>query len=337
MLQRDTFKDNLEGLIRFLIALAAAFVVIGLLAFVINSCTMEAHAENPCPDNSDECWQKYNTEAMKGKSEAGKPTIEPAKKDVAYGLKNGLKWCVSEKSKCGKGIRKRTAKRMAEYGPWFGKYSGGRLKEHQALISACEAPVGPAQCSPDKVLEECGLLGIKETMAETCNVNVADPEASIWCASYMANKRMIRLAEKYPQLKQSPRDWYMLSGLVGSMGTMAMIMIKDSHALDVKADGTLKHKSPHGRIMNWLKWIHKYQPENIGKMMVYARFKEHKIGFKLGRQVAVLKIIEGEYYPDGITFKTPVLIPRPEHLPAFPGKKLHGRFDKFPDMVKHKP
>ena len=337
MLQRDTFKDNLEGLIRFLIALAAAFVVIGFLAFVANSCSLEARAENPCPDNSDECWQKYNAAAVKGQSEAGEPTVEPVKKDVKYGLVNGLKWCVNPKSKCGKGIRKRTAKRMDEYGPWFRKYSGARLPEHMAMISATESPVGPAQCSPDKVLEECGLLGVKEDMAEKCDVNVADPEASIWCASYMANKRMLKLAEKYPQIKQSPRSWYMLSGLVGSMGTMAMIMIKDSHALDVNDDGTLKYKSPHNRVMNWLKWIHKYKPENIGKLLVYARFKEHKIGFKIGRQVAVLSILEGDYYPDGITFNTPVLIPRPVHLPEFPGRKLHGKFDKFPDMVKRMP
>jgi len=336
-MRHDTFIDNFEGLFRFIVAIAAALLLCGLLGVLADSCTRDAHAENPCPDNSDECWQKYNAEAERGMAEAGKPTVEPKKKTVIDGLKNGQKWCTSPKARCYKAIRVRTQKRMDEYGPWFIKYSGGRLPEHIAMISSTESPVGPAQCSPDKVLEECGLMGTKESMAEKCDVNVADPEASIWCSSYMANKRMLKLVEKYPQLKQSPRDWYMLSGLVGSMGTMAMIMIKDSHSLDVKADGTLKHKSPHGRIMNWLKWIHKYQPENIGKLLVYARFKEHKIGFKLGRQVAVLKIIEGEYYPDGITFKTPVLIPRPEHLPAFPGKKLHGRFDKFPDMVKHKP
>jgi len=314
-------------------------VLLFLVGVVATECCDNLYAadNNPCPDNSDEYWRKYSDEAEKGQSEAGGLTILPKKKTVKDGLVNGMKWCMNSKSKCYRAIRNRLEKRYEMYKAWWDKYSGARKPRHQALTSCTEAPVGPAQCSPDKSLEECGLMGIKESQAEACNVNVCDPESSIWCAGYFANKRMLKVAEKYPAIMQAPRDWYMITGFIGGLGTMGYILVKDSGAASTNDDGTLRYKSPYNRVVTWLKWVHAYKPENIGKMMVYGRFKEEKLGFRVGRTKAVLDIIE-EYHPDGLTFNSmPVLIPRPPHLPKFPGKYLHGKCDKFPEMLKRKP
>lgn len=331
-------RSRIMGAVDRVLPGVAVIIVCFVLAFAIRTCQSAAEVPGSveCPDNSDECWNKYSKEASKGVSEAGKPTLEPPKKTVKDGLINGMKWCMNPKSKCYHGIRARLEKRYKMYKAWWDKYSGARKPRHQALTSCTEAPVGPAQCSPDKSLEECGLMGIKESQAEACNVNVCDPESSIWCAGYFANKRMLKVAEKYPAIMQAPRDWYMISGFIGGLGTMGYILVKDSGAVSTNDDGTLRYKSPYNRVVTWLKWVHAYKPENIGKMMVYGRFKEEKLGFRVGRVKAVLDIVE-EYHADGLTFSTPVLIPRPTYLPEFPGMSAHGKCDKFPEMLKRVP
>ena len=179
-------------------------------------------------------------------------------------------------------------------------------------------------------------MGIKASMAEACDVNICSPEASIWCSGYFANKRMIKIANKYPQITQAPRDWYMITGFIGGLGTMGYILVKESQALKTNSDGNLVYASPYNRVVHWLKWVHAYKPQTISKMMVYGRFAEEKLGFRVGRSKAVLDIVE-EYHPDGLTFSTPVLIPRPTHFPKYPGRKLHGQCDKFASMLKKKP
>lgn len=263
-------------------------------------------------------------------------------KTAKNGIIAGKGWCLHESSKCSKSIPKRLARRMDEYGEWFEQYAGGLIPAHIAMTSITEAPEGPAQCSPDKQLKECGLLGIKYTQARDCNINVCDPEASIWCAARGGNARRIAMLKKYPQLKLAPpKDQYLIAGMAGGIGNLAITLIKKSGALDtIGSNGTekLKYDSPYNRLLTWFGNSKKSQDENN---TLYGRLTAYKVGFRISRGQAVMQHLM-DYYGvdsfDDLPYGEFKIIPRSDHFAEYPGNSKHGKCEKyFKQMLKHKP
>ena len=265
--------------------------------------------------------------------------------DFGDGVESGMWWCLSPKSRCYTKMRKRFVKRYETFKTWFIKYAAGMIPAHIAMTSTTEAPAGPHQCSPDKKLKECGLMGTKYLMAKQCNVNICDPEAAIWCSAHMANKRRLAAFKKYPELKMAPaRDQYFIGGMTGGIGPIASLIILKSGALKTISDGKggkkLRFESPLDRIFFWLK-SPRQKPTSLIEAVENSRLTQKKIGYRIGRGYAVDQhlrwfygVKEFDEMPRG-EFK---LIKRPKHLPEYPGDERHGKCkDHFSEMIKHKP
>jgi len=301
----------IQSLINFSIFMLFVFVATLASLSIIRMCEQPAHADS----------------------------IQSAK----AGIVAGKGWCLNDSSKCSKSIPKRLARRMDEYGPWFEQYAGGLIPAHIAMTSITEAPEGPAQCSPDKKLKECGLLGIKYTQADKCNINVCDPEASIWCAAMGGNARRIAMLKKYPDLKMAPaKDQYLIAGLAGGVGQIAISLIKKSGALNVvgtNGNKQLKYDSPYKRLLTWFSNVK--NSNGVENNLIYGRLTAYKVGFRISRGEAVMQHLQTYYnvssfdeMPHG-EFK---IIERPDHLPTYPGHSKHGQCKKyFAGMLKHKP
>lgn len=256
-------------------------------------------------------------------------------KTLKQGLKDGASWCLDPESKCGKGVRARLAARWAEYCPdesdpsrcWWMRYAGGAPAAHAALTSITEAPAGVFQCSKDPVLKECGIMGLKLWQARACDVNACDPEGSMWCVFRLTNEAMIGYEDSHPTLKHTtPAERYVIMGLGGGIGSLAKYVIAKSGALSLNAAGDgLKYPSPYQRILAWLGSIKK-PVTGLADQLIASRIKrDYKVGFRVGRWVAVMKHIEefrGKPFAEQIV--EPVLVPRPEGLATFPGEKNQG-------------
>jgi len=329
------------------------FIVLGFIGIIIwlslfiasqvDSCEETAYAKVPkmCEQSCKKLDNPVGCEVCKSMFSDGN---EPKDSDwnvwkgkyasMGDGVRDGKGWCMHPSSRCYDGIRNRLKKRYSEYKDWFEKYSGGYLPAHIALTSCTEAPAGATQCSPDLKLRECGIMGLKLIDAQQCDINVADPEASIWCASYLQNKRMLAFYEKYPQVKnvKSPSQRYMLAVTGGGVGQIFFNIIEHSKAFN--------YERPFDRILEWMSRPEGKKPSKFNEDVSKNRVSAYKIGFRVGRTPAVMGIAR-EFYGvksvDDLPFKEPVLIPRPEHLPKFPGVSLHGNFKKFKEMTERKP
>jgi len=237
---------------------------------------------------------------------------------MGEGVRDGKGWCMSPSSRCYSGIRKRLKSRYGEYKEYFEKYSGGVLPAHLALTSCTEAPAGPLQCSPDKKLKECGIMGLKMIDAKECDIDPFSPEASIWCAARNGNQRILDFEKRYPQVKLAPRSQrYMLSVASGGVGEMWINAIEHSQALAVK-NGKLVYTHPFDRVLEWLSKPKK--PSSFLEKVTQGRVSSYRLGLRAGRHVAVMLII-AEFYGvknlDDLPYKDPIIIPRPSHFPRF--------------------
>lgn len=318
---------------------------------VIRACNRSAFGEEvPSWEAYDECIKQYEGQGLSASewaqkcahlkpkkvekiSEKSKKTWDVWDKEkygsMADGIRDGMGWCMNPENKCYSGIRNRLKKRASEYSEWFGKYAGGYLPYHFALTSATEAPAGPHQCSPDLKLKECGIMGLKMLDAMECDIDVCDPEASIWCAGWQRNKAMIAFEEKYPQVKQAPRyDRYVLSIAGGGVGQVWYNAIEHSGALDIDPKtGKLKYEKPLQRVLDYMSLPSKRQHQKFVDSMSGNRVTAYKIGLRAGRHIAVMKIVAEAYgvSVDELPYRDPMVIERPEHLPKFPGVKKHGK------------
>jgi len=301
------------------------FVCFLTFTFFVDTC-QQARAEEKTKQEWTQLWEdKKNPEKFKS---------------VTDGVIDGKGWCLNPKNKCYDGIRKRLRARYDTYEKWFEQYSSGMIPAHVALTSTTEAPAGPSQCSPDPKLRECGILGLKMLDAKECDINVASPEASIWCFSYLATKRRIAANKLYENLDMAPKyDQYIIGGISGGIGQLAKYIIDKSGALDtIGTDGStkLKYPSPYERILTWLKHYSSKKPKTMMDMIFAGRISDYKVGLRVARFHAVMEIIKEFYKVDtvnDINYPELILIDRPKNLPTFPGNNLHGNFKKFPDML----
>ena len=336
-------KENVFKVLFTLTFIGLAFWLFVLIAKCFYSCESNVYAKVPdlCKKSCEKKENPVGCEVCKAMFEN---ESEPSKQDwnvwkskyasMGDGVREGKGWCMHKESRCYEGIRSRLKKRYETYKDWFEKYSGGYLPAHIALTSCTEAPAGATQCSPDLKLRECGIMGLKLLDAKECDINVADPEASIWCASYLQNKRILSFYERYPQVKnvKSPSQRYMLAVAGGGMGQVLFNVIEHSKAFN--------YDKPFDRVLEWMSRPERRKPSEFNEGVNANRVSAYKIGLRAGRHVAVLEILK-EFYGvksvDDLPFKEPVLIPRPEHLPRFPGVSLHGDFKKFKEMTERKP
>lgn len=344
-------RTEIRSLLNFIIALAAVLVVVGILGACVESCHNRARAADA--GKTDTEW----SDAWKGRGDAYKSPGE--------GVDVGTSWCLKDSQRCKEGILKRLEKRWDRYCPdptdlnrcWWRKYAGGMVPAHLALTSATEAPAGPAQCSPDKNLKECGLLGITWAQAEKCGCNTCDPECAIACAGHMANAKRMKMLELFPDLYKAPTmDRYIMAGMGGIGTPLWKVLLDHSGALALRESGAPRHDYPYLRVLVWYK-SPRAKPKTDKALALHAAVSSYRIGIRISRAYAGMQILMAHYgviepseYKADLTGYSWVAtrfdelpwggfreVKIPGHLPPYPGKAKHGKCHLWPDLIKKTP
>jgi len=248
---------------------------------------------------------------------------------ISDGIKVGAKWGLNPKVKQYDRIKKRLDERYSLYQEHFEAYKGGHLSRYKAIISMTEnLKADPCKCTKDRKLKECGIMGISWSIAEECDVDVRDSEASIWCFGRSINKRVLNLRKKYPATKQMLlHEQYMLTELFRGIGPSAEKLMYASGAMNIDKNGTLKHKNSFKRILVYTKSLD-HKPDKLEYIMKGRRFSKFKLGFRTKFAETVFKVLMRFYgvsQVEALPFGEPVLIDRPTHFQHYPGKALHGK------------